>query len=677
MSTASSLHSFLAGRSGKGGRRSVGSDSPSTPTNSPPTSFKPQTTNVFPGTGGTASHDYQSGLPVPMESLAPLPLPLPLPLAANPQPYVFDPSRKVTLSNTLGRASLASCEASPAERAMGGAISRFKQRALPSQVADGLAGPPGQTRDESKVRSSGVRSAGIKPKPKTKKKKRTRLTPSQMAVMERIFWKNQYPSSSISLGLSETLKLPHHSIQIWFQNRRAKYRKQIKSRTKERSSNPELCPLPDLNPPKAARKKDSVGPMDQEGLARILASEPNNGADLTGAFPKTFETDPAFEGQPVQPDFDLAARLIADARASSIPDSDDDEDDANHKQSSPVGVRAMDDSHPQSLPQSQPRVPRPANLPPPFTNDNGSFSSSEGSLTLSDAALASALSMGLAGMHLGPSGTLHDPVIMQDMPSGMEVPPASSLREADSLESLPQASVSYNGGPAAGSGPAEPLNPFEQRVRANLQSSLAGTHESIAQRAAQLEHVRELAAAAVTSQGQQQPMDWLGPMRTSGSAPYSSPALGSSEATWPIPTANSNSLRSAAMAGASAARSASHQGPLRIPPSAPSPALTPSGLSTEFPPDSSFPFGPIEPPTSVFNGSSLTGLGTFGMDVAGQGLSSGLSSGSLDAMSVPQQPTGGLPSYSSLSHGGGSSHSLSHFANPYDLLGDPSFSFNV
>ncbi|CAO3660245.1 unnamed protein product [Rhizopus stolonifer] len=62
----------------------------------------------------------------------------------------------------------------------------------------------------------------------SKPRKRTRTTPEQLAILEKSFNHNPSPNSRIREQLSFQLGMPERSIQIWFQNRRAKVKNQVK-----------------------------------------------------------------------------------------------------------------------------------------------------------------------------------------------------------------------------------------------------------------------------------------------------------------------------------------------------------------------------------------------------------------------------------------------------------------
>lgn len=58
--------------------------------------------------------------------------------------------------------------------------------------------------------------------PSSQPKKRTRVTPSQLTILEETFALSATPDSKMRKQLAQKLQMPERSIQIWFQNRRAK-----------------------------------------------------------------------------------------------------------------------------------------------------------------------------------------------------------------------------------------------------------------------------------------------------------------------------------------------------------------------------------------------------------------------------------------------------------------------
>lgn len=63
------------------------------------------------------------------------------------------------------------------------------------------------------------------PTPSTSTRKRTHLKPSQVATLQEAFNANPLPDSSVRSQLAQELAVTERTIQIWFQNRRAKARK--------------------------------------------------------------------------------------------------------------------------------------------------------------------------------------------------------------------------------------------------------------------------------------------------------------------------------------------------------------------------------------------------------------------------------------------------------------------
>lgn len=59
-------------------------------------------------------------------------------------------------------------------------------------------------------------------------RKRTRTSPEQLAVLEKEFRTNPSPNNRVREQLAHQLCMPERSIQIWFQNRRAKVKNQAK-----------------------------------------------------------------------------------------------------------------------------------------------------------------------------------------------------------------------------------------------------------------------------------------------------------------------------------------------------------------------------------------------------------------------------------------------------------------
>ena len=59
----------------------------------------------------------------------------------------------------------------------------------------------------------------------SQKRTRKMFNQTQINILEEIFEQTHYPDSTIRVNLSNQLNLSVARIQVWFQNRRAKYRK--------------------------------------------------------------------------------------------------------------------------------------------------------------------------------------------------------------------------------------------------------------------------------------------------------------------------------------------------------------------------------------------------------------------------------------------------------------------
>jgi hypothetical protein len=83
-------------------------------------------------------------------------------------------------------------------------------------------------------------------------KKRTRVTPSQLTILEETFNVSATPDSKMRKQLAFKLQMPERSIQIWFQNRRAKVKmlqRRVLLRQEQEQARARLCAEATSHPP--------------------------------------------------------------------------------------------------------------------------------------------------------------------------------------------------------------------------------------------------------------------------------------------------------------------------------------------------------------------------------------------------------------------------------------------
>lgn len=91
-------------------------------------------------------------------------------------------------------------------------------------------------------------------------KKRRRLLPEETALLVQAFEASQKPSNEVRDRLAARLKMSTRAVQIWFQNRRAKARRDVAEAGKSTLS---FAPVPPRQPPSAAVLLEDRGRFDE------------------------------------------------------------------------------------------------------------------------------------------------------------------------------------------------------------------------------------------------------------------------------------------------------------------------------------------------------------------------------------------------------------------------------